>query len=395
MYGHKKVYLIGWAWYAIWSLIAGLSVYSGSILFSVARGVQGIGPALLVPNGLAIIGRTYPMGQRRNIVFSLFGACAPIGATFGALFSAMFSQLSWWPWSFWTTSIICVALFCISCIILPQDEIADNEAETRPTFDYAGCLTGVGGLVLINFAWNQAGVVGWSTSYNYILLIIGLILLFIFFYIEFHTAKQPLVPLKNLNKESGFVLACIAVSWGSFGIWLFYSFQFYQLLRHQSPLSSVAQSSPVAISGAIASLATGFLISKLGPSRIMFISMLAFLIGQILFATAPIHQTYWAQTFFSTLIMPWGMDLSFPAGTIILSNSLPREHQGIAASLISTVVNYSISIGLGIAGTATMNVDPHGINLLGGYRAAWYFAIGLDVIGVAIGAYFVWYSRFK
>jgi hypothetical protein len=45
------------------------------------------------------------------------------------------------------------------------------------------------------------------------------------------------------------------------------------------------------------------------------------------------------------------MDLSFPCGTIILSNAMPREHQGIAASLINTVVNYSISLSLGIAGT--------------------------------------------
>lgn len=76
MYGHKRIFLIGSIWFAVWSLIAGFSVYSGTILFSVCRGFQGIGPALMVPNAVAIAGRSFE-GQKKNIVFSLFGACAP------------------------------------------------------------------------------------------------------------------------------------------------------------------------------------------------------------------------------------------------------------------------------------------------------------------------------
>jgi len=91
--------------------------------------------------------------------------------------------------------------------------------------------------------------------------------------------------------------------------------------------------------------------------------------------------------------MPWGMDMSFPSGTIILSNSTAKEHQGVAASLVNTVVNYSISIALGVAGTVDRNVNEGGRNVLGGYRGAWYFAIGLDVLAVLIALYFVWRMR--
>jgi len=38
--------------------------------------------------------------------------------------------------------------------------------------------------------------------------------------------------------------------------------------------------------------------------------------------------------------------MSFPAATVILSNTLPREEQGVGASLVATIVNYSTSIGL-------------------------------------------------
>lgn len=39
----------------------------------------------------------------------------------------------------------------------------------------------------------------------------------------------------------------------------------------------------------------------------MVMAMLGFLIGSILMATVPIHQTYWAQTFVATIVTPWGM----------------------------------------------------------------------------------------
>jgi hypothetical protein len=74
---------------------------------------------------------------------------------------------------------------------------------------------------------------------------------------------------------------------------------------------------------------------------------------------------------------------------------MPREHQGIAASLINTVVNYSISISLGIAGTIIRQTSNGGSNVLGSYRNAWYFAIGLDGLGMAVALYFLWISVVK
>lgn len=83
------------------------------------------------------------------------------------------------------------------------------------------------------------------------------------------------------------------------------------------------------------------------------------------------------------------MDMSFPSGRTIFSNKTAKERQGVAASLINTIVNYSISLGLGIAGTVAGNVGS-GPNTLTSFRGAWYFGIGLDVFAVFIALYFVW-----
>lgn len=81
LFGYKKMVIIGFGWFAIWNVIAGCSVFSpgngGQFLFIFARVLSGIGPAILLPNALGLLGATYDEGRRKDMVFSLFGACAP------------------------------------------------------------------------------------------------------------------------------------------------------------------------------------------------------------------------------------------------------------------------------------------------------------------------------
>lgn len=91
---------------------------------------------------------------------------------------------------------------------------------------------------------------------------------------------------------------------------------------------------------------------------------------------------------FIILIANINRDISFPAATLLLSNAMPREQQGLSASLVATIVNYSISLALGFAGTVEVHVNDGGKNLLKGYRGAWYLAIGLGGLGFAFAVLF-------
>ena len=87
--------------------------------------------------------------------------------------------------------------------------------------------------------------------------------------------------------------------------------------------------------------------------------------------------------------------MSFPSGCIILSNNMAREHQGIAASIVNTAVNYSISIGLGMAGTVETHVNDGGRDVLKGYRGAWYLGIGLGSLGMMVSLCFIIFGTVK
>lgn len=399
IYGYKRMVVIGYAWYALWSLICGLSIYDGEngyIMFVFARVLAGIGPAITMPNGLAIFGAAYPDGMRKAMAFSLFGACAPSGSIVGGTFAALF-DLAWWPWTFFSFAIVLAILSVLCAFVIPSMPSTRAPPKTWTeafhAFDMAGGVVGVTALILINFAWNQAAVVGWSRDrdYVYICLLLGMILLAVFLVIERWLAREPLVPFSVLTSDVGFVIACIACGWGCFGIWVFYLLQFYMDLRHGSALLTSAWLSPIAVSGFAASVTTGIILAKIRSSFVMVLSMLFFTVGVVLIATAPVDQSYWAQTFVCSIIIPWGMDMSFPAATIIMSNSIPKQHQGVAASLINTVVNYSISIGLGFAATVEREIHNHGAteaDRLRGYRGALYLGIGLAGLGLFISLVF-------
>lgn len=389
LFGHKKLFVIGYAWGALWSLIAGFSVWSNSLpFFAFCRAMQGIGSAMVLPNGIAVLARTYPPGPKKDMVLSIFGATAPGGFVLGAVFSGIFTQFVWWPWSYWVLGMFLILVSVAAALIIPAMPVHGARlAGLVQELDLLGTLLGVSGLVLFNFAWNDGAAASWTRVYVYVLLIIGTILLAIFLWFEKYHARFPLLPVHAFTRDTNLVFGCVSAGWASFGIWVYYFYQFLEELEHNSILLTAAKNSPAAISGAFAAIMTGIILSKIQPGFVMLIAMSAFCVGTILLATNPIGRSYWCQFFVSSLVTTFGMDMSFPSAVIVLSNHMPPEEQGIAASLVNTFINYSISIGLGMAGTVESQVNNGGrtpSDILAGYRGAWYLGIGLDVLGIVL-----------
>lgn len=416
-FGHKNIFVIGLSWFAIWSLVAGLSVYSSYVLFIFARVFQGIGAALTLPNALAILGQSYSPGPRKNMAFAWFGGTAPYGAIAGFLFGGLFS-LAWWPWIYWSLAIALVGVTALAIWMIPATPRASTSRNFHSVvtdLDLLGMLTGVAALVLINFAWNQAVVVTWHQSYVYICLILGLAVALCFFYIETRVATKPLLPLAVFNADIAFVMSCTALGWACFGIWVrankvqnslkadrpkkvFYIERVAIDIGGTTPIQIAAWFTPIVIVGLGSALAVGKLIGITHPSWIMAISQFCYLIGSILAALRPPHSVYWTYFFFSVCIIVPGMDTSFPAATIGFSNAVPREYQGMGASIVLTVINYSISLGLGFAGTIETNINRGGLTTLDrlfGYRGAQWFGVGLAGLGVPLSLLFVAKTRLQ
>ncbi|GMF09000.1 unnamed protein product [[Candida] boidinii] len=208
--------------------------------------------------------------------------------------------------------------------------------------------------------------------------------MFVAFYFIEQKVQNPLIP-SGLSKDTWITLVIIAAGWSSFGIWLFYGFRYGFEILGLNMIVSAVQFIPALFSGLIAGMTTGAIIHKVPVKAILLVSMIAFLVGSILNGLRPKHSVYWAMKFPSMCITAFGMDTSFPAGLVMLSDMLPKRSQGLAASLMSTVVNYSISIGLGIAGTVEYYIirrTNHPDKDWMGIRSAQYTGIGLAGLGL-------------
>jgi hypothetical protein len=312
----------------------------------------------------------------------------------GSLFASLLA-LAWWPWAFWSFAIALAFIAIVSYFVIPEPPKKMNVtrmslSQKLVSLDPGGAVLGITALVLINFAFNQAPIVGWQEPYVYVCLIIGFLAVGAFMFVELRVVDDPLIPFHAFTSDVCFVLGCMACGWASFGIWVYYLWTLLLQVRGLSPLLATAQISPLAISGCVAAILSGFLLSRIRPALIMAMAMCAFLVGNILIGTAPVDQTYWAQTFVCTIIIPFGMDMSFPAATVILSNAVETKHQGIAASLVNTIVNYSISLGLGFAATVEVYTIDDAIEpVLTGLRHAYYMAYGLAGLGLFVSLCFI------
>ncbi|WVQ97952.1 hypothetical protein IAU59_005072 [Kwoniella sp. CBS 9459] len=398
IFGPKLVWIIGCI------VVIAANIASGfcktPIPFNICRAIAGIGSALSLPNALAILGRTYPPGHMRNVVFAILGALAPCGFVLGGLAAAIFVVLVSVEWVWWFVAIFSFAFLLLGLWVLPSDRLSSPPnlppiSVRLKEFDYLGTLLLIFAMGIFNFVWNQAPLVGWETVYIYVLLIVSVALFAAFFLWEKRVGKTALIPVEVLSKQSLLVYLTLWLGWMSFGTFLLYNILFIHNIRgHHSALTIIAEMAPLLPGGVTAALLVPVLIHRLPGHVIFLMAMVSFLIGVLFSALNQPDQTYWGLTFFGLILVVFGPDLSFSTGQLIVSNSVAHEYQGIAAGVVSMITNYSLSIGLGFAGTAERYVSPphpgaSQAHLLKGYRAAFWTATGLAGIAIIVVALFV------
>ena len=392
-FGHKYVFIFGWIWMAIWSLICGFA--KNLVLFDFARAMTGLGNGALVPNSFALLARAFPpFSVKKNIAFAFLGFCAPAGYIFGGLIGAAFAENVTWRWGYWFWAIGTLMLAVASFVIIPHKIGSPIPGLSLKNFDYIGTLLGVTGLILFAFAWNQASVVGWHEPYTYALLIVGIVSIVAFAFSQSHV-MAPVLP-NSLWTRKGFtpIVTAMSLGWMSFGIFLYYTTIFILTIHKKLPLTTVAEMVPLVIGGIFATASVGIFIPKVPAQYIFGVSMFSFFIGNLLMSFANYSDKYWAFIFPACLLVVGGPDLSFASSGILISNVVLPEEQGVAGSFISTVVQYSISVGLGIAATVETHVNKGGSDIALGYRGAFWLGLCFAAVGFFVVVLFVRDDRF-
>jgi Major Facilitator Superfamily len=207
---------------------------------------------------------------------------------------------------------------------------------------------------------------------------------------EHKFAQQPIMPLDIWTAPSFFALILVVIfSIMSYGICIWYLVAWQQLIRHWSPFHFGIGLLPHGLIGGLSAPIAAWLIPRIAAQWILGFGALAVAISSIILTTMPPEQTYWAQVFPATILMALCPDFIFTAAQIIATNSVKRREQGIAGSLISLLLLYSASLGLGFAGTVESQTNEDGADTVRGYRGALYLAIGFALAALLLDIFFV------
>ncbi|EKM53882.1 uncharacterized protein PHACADRAFT_29187 [Phanerochaete carnosa HHB-10118-sp] len=384
IYGHHNMLFVGAVIWIAFTLGSGFAPTFVSLC--ALRGCSGIGGGIMVPNCVALLCITFPPGRVRNIALGLFGAAAPIGAAGGGIFCGLIIQFAPWKWMFFFLTILAFVVFGMAFISTPRDEPLAPDGKV----DIIGSALGVSALFLFNFAWNQAAVVGWQRVYEYVLLIVSILLAVAFIIWEARFAQEPILPLGIWARPSfGAIVGIVCLSLMGFAIFLWYTLNWEYNIRKYTPTATGATLTPFIVVSGAGAFVGAQLVSRIRIEYIMALGIMSILTANIIVATMPTHEVYWAQAFPAIIIAGAGPDLLITAAQVIASNSVRRAEQGVAGSLIGVMQTYGLSTGLGFAGTVETHVNDGRRDPVKGYRGALFLGVGLCVLALVINVLFV------
>ncbi|KAF9880575.1 major facilitator superfamily transporter [Colletotrichum karsti] len=381
MYGGYYVFNIGLAWFFIWCLIAAFS--NNYLMLIVCRALQGVGSAAYLPAGIMLLGKIYRPGPRKNLVFALYGAFAPIGFFFGILIGGVSGQFLNWRWYFWLGSIVLGIIAAVSFLTIPND-FRDKRQET--SMDWWGVATIVPGLLLLVYAITDSSHApqGWASPQIIVTLVLGVALLVAAWYVEAKVATNPLLPADLFTPKSMKTLSvALFFAYGTFGLFLFYSSFYIETVLHMSPLLTAVWYIPMIVGGLVIGTVGGFTLHLLPGRVLLAISGTGNLISVLLFAIIPDNPNYWAYVFPSMICATIGIDITYTVSNVFITTNLPAHRQGLAGALINSLLFLGISFFLGMGDVAVGQTSHLGTKQ--SYKTAFWLAVG--VAGVALVLY--------
>jgi EmrB/QacA subfamily drug resistance transporter len=344
----RNVFIFGMGLFALASLVGGLAQSQGMLI--VARGIQGLGCAVVAPATLSIITATFTDGHERNRALGVWGAMGAAGGSVGVLLGGLLTQLLSWRWILFINVPIGAVTTLGALRVIGAEK---PEAPSRRDFDLAGAISGTLGLIVLTFGIVKTDQYGWGSARTLITLAIGVALLAIFIAIEARFAKAPLMPLGIFRSRqlSGANVVVMMLGASAFTMWYFVSL-YLQEVHGFTPVETGAAFLPPSIVLATASQIAGKRLVRVGAGRLLVLGMALIAIGLIWMGQANTTGTYWSETFVPFMIAGAGIGITFVSVTVAGMAGVEPRQLGIASGLINTSRQVGASLGLAILATS-------------------------------------------
>jgi len=368
VYGRITVIRVGLVAFGVASLAIALSPSAEFLI--VARAVQGIAGALLVPSSLALITSNF-RGPAQAKAIGAWTGMTSIAMIAGPVIGGLFVDLLSWRYAF-VVNVIPIAVTLVLLKMLGQKDVR----EAGVSIDYLGavlCSLGLGGVV---FALIEQSTLGWGSPAIYLPLAGG-ILAFAGFLVRQRFHHNPMLPLslfrvRNFwtgNVATALIYGALSLNGFALGVYL------QQGAGLKATLAGLA-SIPVTFIMILFSSRVGGLSGKYGPRLFMTIGPIIAGIGALLMLLIGDPFDYWWQVLPGILVFGLGLTLTVSPLTSAILGAIEPARSGIASA-----VNNAVSRVSGLIVIAMLAVIIGGSLDLDGVHRAMIVTAGLLILG--------------
>ena len=340
--GRKKVFMAGALLFAAASLTGGLAGSLGVLL--TARGVQGMGGALMSPAALSLITVIFDEGKQRNRAFGIYAAITAGGAAVGLILGGVLTQYASWRWVFFVNLPIAAVAILGAIRFVP-----DSKDEKAKGFDIPGAVLVTAGLMSLVFALVKGNQYGWSSGRTIGTLVLALALLAAFAAVQTR-ASEPLVPFRVFHNKSvlGADIGSLLVGAGIFAIF-FFLILWMQVVNSYSPVTSGLAFLPMTfLIGASAGIGSQ-LLGRIGPRPLLTVGPTLAGIGLLSLGLRLTPTSSYVGTVLPSLaLVAFGMGMTFVSLTSSAVAGVPKEDAGIASALLNAGQQVGGALGLAV-----------------------------------------------
>ncbi len=341
--GRRRLFMAGIALFAGASLICGVSQSEGELL--VARGLQGLGGAMVSPAALSIILTTFAEGPERNRALAVWGAIAGAGGAVGLLLGGVLVQLLSWRWVFFVNVPIGAAVLALAPRIVPESR---SESVAKSGYDVEGAVAITLGTMALVFTLIKANSWGWTSGRTIVGFVVSAVLIAAFVVIE-RRHEDPLVPLRifsnrSLSASDATLLVVVAAL---FGMFFFLTLYLQQVLGFSALKTGVAYL-PLSLTLIAASGVASRFVDRFTPKPILVAGLLISTGGFVLLTGVSGHGDYGSHVVPAMIVLGVGMGMSFVPVTIAGTSGVAPGDSGFASGLLNTTQQVGGSLGLAI-----------------------------------------------